>query len=149
MNFVKCLFNLFSIILLSGTVVTFSAQNSDTTYTVGGFITNYIPDKTIYVAMYSNGTDFKQRKPYKKLRFLQNQVLSDTLLYTFPDVEPGEYIIAAYQDINGDNKLNKGLFGPTEPYRIWKPNYGVFGPEFSKCKFTVIKNILDADLVLK
>ena len=149
MNSAKCLFNLFTIILLSGTVVTISAQNPDTTYTVGGVITNYKQDKTIYVAMFSNSNDFKQCKPYKKLRFSQNQLPPDTLLFIFSEVDPGEYIIAAYQDINGDNKMNKGLFGPTEPYRIYKPNYGFFVPKFSKCKFIVNYNITTANLALK
>lgn len=148
MNMMKFRFISFIIILI-GILNTAFAQSMDTTYSVRGVITNYKPDKTIYVAMFSNSNDFKQCKPYKKLRFSQNQLPPDTLLFIFSEVEPGEYIIASYQDINGDGKMNKGLFGPTEPYRIYKPNYGLFGPKFSKCKFTVNGNITTADMVLK
>lgn len=136
-------------IILLGAIYSAFAQNPDTTFSVGGFITNYKPDKAVCIAMFSSNDDFKKCEPYKTLRFANDKLPPDTLLYVFSKVDPGEYIIAAYQDINGDNKMNKGLFGPTEPYRIYKPNYGIFGPKFAKCKFQVSGSITSADFALK
>ena len=116
---------------------------------MGGFITNYKPDKAVCIALFSSEESFKKTEPYKTLRFANDKLPPDTLHYVFSEVEPGEYIIAAYQDINGDNKMNKGMFGPTEPYRIYKPNYGIFGPKFSKCKFQVKGSVTSANFALK
>jgi len=135
--------------LLSGTVIKISAQNPDTSYSVGGYITNYKPDNAVCIALFSSEESFKKTEPYKTLRFANDKLPPDTLHYVFSEVEPGEYIIAAYQDINGDNEMNKGMFGPTEPYRIYKPNYGIFGPKFSKCKFQVKGSVTSANFALK
>ncbi len=124
-------------------------QTPDTTFYIRGTITNYKADKTIYIAMYANADDFKHQKGYKKLRFTGNQLEPDSLPYTFNEVKPGEYIIAVFQDCNGDGKINMGPFGPVEPYRIYKPNYGLFGPKFDKCKFTVNGSIDTAHIALK
>lgn len=145
----KCILISPFLFILSGVLWTGFPQTSDTTFSIGGIITNYSPNKAIYLAMYSSHEDFKQRKFYKKLRFLQNQVTSDSLRYVFTGVEPGEYIVVAFQDLNGDVKLNMGMFGPVEPYDVYKPNYGIFGPKFSKCKFLVNCDIDTANIVLK
>ena len=125
------------------------AQTSDTTFTVSGIITNYKPDKTIFMAIYSSEKDFKQRNFYKKLRFRGDKLPADSMRYSFTGVAPGEYIIAAYQDLNGDIKLNMGFFGPTEPYQMYRPHHGIFAPKFSNCKFLLTGDIDTANIVLK
>lgn len=137
------------LLYLFGVIYSLTAQNPDTTFIVGGFITNYKPEKAVCIALFTSDDSFKKCEPYKSLRFANKKLPSDTLHYVFSDVESGEYIIAAYQDMNGDNKMNKGMFGPTEPYRIYKPNYGIFGPKFSKCKFQVKDSITSANFALK
>jgi len=125
------------------------AQPADTTFTVSGIITNYKPDKTIYLAMYSSEKDFKERTFYKKLRFIKETAPADSVRYAFTGVETGEYIIAVYQDMNGDGKLNMGFFGPAEPYQMYRRHDGMFAPKFSNCKFTVTGDIDTAHIVLK
>ncbi len=125
------------------------SQTCDTVYTISGTITNYKPGKSIYFAIYASENDFKQRKFYRKAWFKGNELPPDTIYYKFTDIEEGEYVIAGYQDINGDGKLNMSLFGPVEPYRIYQPNYGIFGPKFDKCKFRVAGDIDTAHIVLK
>ena len=100
------------------------SQTSDTSYTVSGIITNYKPGKSLYFALYASEKDFDQRNFYRKTWFRGDQLPPDTIHYRFTDVAPGEYIIAGYQDMNDDGKLNMWIFGPREPYRIYLPNYG-------------------------
>lgn len=125
------------------------AQTPDTAFTISGTITNYQPGKTIYMALYPTEDDFNNRNCYRKAIFEHDKLPHDTADYSFTEVGPGEYIIACYQDVNGDGKINMGLFGPTEPYRIYEPNYGLFGPKFKKCKFKVSSDIDSAHIVLK
>jgi uncharacterized protein (DUF2141 family) len=49
--------------------------------------------------------------------------------FMFTDVPGGAYAISCYQDVNGNGKLDMGLFGPVEPWGF----YGVrpvFAPVF-------------------
>ena len=40
-----------------------------------------------------------------------------TLAVTFPNLPHGDYSVAVYHDVNGNQKLDTNLFGvPTEPY---------------------------------
>jgi uncharacterized protein (DUF2141 family) len=51
------------------------------------------------------------------------------LVYTIKGIKPGKYTLAAYHDINKDEKLNTNLVGiPTEPYGFSNNARGTFGP---------------------
>jgi uncharacterized protein (DUF2141 family) len=59
-----------------------------------------------------------------------------------PDLPAGRYAIALYQDSNGNNALDKTLFGlPTEPYGFSNDASGVMGPpSFDQAAFDVVAN---------
>lgn len=62
--------------------------------------------------------------------------------FQFENVEEGVYAIRCYQDVNGNEKLDKGLFGPKEPW--WLSYQGERPPRFPKFKeiaFKVDSNI--------
>jgi len=91
----------------------------------------------IYVAVYKNTQDFgKTDKIYRGAKIVPNGKTRATV--DIPDLEYGIYAIAVYQDINGNGKLDTGLFGiPKEPYGFsnnFKPVFS--GPTFEKCRFT-------------
>jgi len=54
-----------------------------------------------------------------------------TMTFTFENVSPGTYAVAAYHDVNGNGRMDTGMFGlPQEPYgfsndvgRIAPPNF--------------------------
>jgi len=47
----------------------------------------------------------------------------------FPEVAPGEYAVSAFQDTNGNQKLDRGKFGiPTEKYGFSRDARGNYGP---------------------
>jgi len=51
------------------------------------------------------------------------------LTLIFRDIEPGQYALSAYHDVNQDDKLNSNLMGlPTEPYGFSNNAQGQFGP---------------------
>ncbi len=139
----------FSFFIIVITVANQYADDTDTTFTISGLITNYKPGKHIYLALYASPEDFNTQKFSNKAWFKKDQLPPDSIRYTFTGVKQGYYIIAGYQDINEDGELNIGIFGPTEPFRIYKPRYGIFRPKFSKCKFFVNCDIDTAHMALK
>jgi len=56
---------------------------------------------------------------------------------TFTGLEPGTYAVSAYQDVDGNGKLNRSLVGvPTEPYGFSRGARGLVGPpRFDDAKF--------------
>ena len=59
----------------------------------------------------------------------------------FADLPKGRYAVAAYQDANGDGKLDENFFGvPKEKYGF---SLGQARPDFAKCSFD-----LEGDLTI-
>ena len=54
-------------------------------------------------------------------------------------LEPGEYAVSIFHDVDDDGKLNTGAFGmPTEPYGFSNNARGMFGPaKWKNAKFVV------------
>jgi len=68
---------------------------------------------TIYMAIYFNDKSFKNKRPDITLQIMPNNInyLQEITL------SEGEYVIALFQDINGNGEMDYGLFGiPKEPY---------------------------------
>lgn len=66
-------------------------------------------------------------------------VESDSVSVTFEGLEPGEYAVRLYHDLNDDGEMNTNPFGiPTEPYAFSNDAKGRFGPaKWEDAKFTV------------
>ncbi len=76
-------------------------------------------------------------------------IVSDTIpvrdikaTHTFENILAGNYAIAVFQDVNGDNELNRDIYRrPTEPYAFSNNVFGRFGPpKFSEVSFSVDNN---------
>ncbi|MCK5200350.1 MAG: DUF2141 domain-containing protein [Spirochaetales bacterium] len=70
--------------------------------------------------------------------------------FQFENVEEGVYAIRCYQDVNGNKKMDKGLFGPTEPW--WLSYQGERHsriPKFSDISFRVESDIQDIQINLE
>jgi uncharacterized protein (DUF2141 family) len=95
------------------------ADNIHTAIEINGVTVN---GGLIYVAVYSNENDYKSETAFAKF-ILQPD--NSSLTYSL-DLPEGEYVVSAYQDKNGDEKLNSGFFGmPSEP--VGKTNYNLRG----------------------
>lgn len=66
-------------------------------------------------------------------------VEGDSVTVTFEGLEPGEYAVRLYHDVNDDGELNTNPFGmPTEPYAFSNDAKGRFGPaKWDDAKFSV------------
>lgn len=67
------------------------------------------------------------------------KVEGDAVSVTFEGLEPGEYAVRLYHDVNDDGTMNTNPFGmPTEPYAFSNDAKGRFGPaKWEAAKFTV------------
>lgn len=121
--------------------------SSEGPFTINGKIFGFKPGFGIYTALYSSQENFKKRTFTKANKISKENVIGDTIFYSFHRIKQGEYILVAYQDINGDKKINTNFAGiPTEPYVICKST-GHFGwPSFANSKFSVAKDFSGADL---
>ena len=120
---------------------------ADPGLTISGKIAGYQPGKGLFLALYRSAADFAEKKYCRTLRFLGEKLPADSVRYAFTGVAPGEYMIACFQDMDGDGKMTTGMFGiPKDPYRIVLPNHGFFGPKFDRCKFKVDRDYTSADM---
>jgi uncharacterized protein (DUF2141 family) len=65
-----------------------------------------------------------------------------TVTYTLSGMEPGDYAVSVFHDIDSDGKLKKNFMGaPTEPLGMSRDAKGVFGPPaFEDAVFTLPKD---------
>jgi uncharacterized protein (DUF2141 family) len=91
----------------------------------------------LYVAIYSTEDDYKNETAFVNFILQPN----NTTLTHFLNLPEGEYVVSVFQDKNGDEKLNSGIFGiPTE--HVGKTNYSLKGSPggFNKLKSPVNDN---------
>ncbi len=70
------------------------------------------------------------------------KVEGDSVTVTFDGLEPGEYAVRLYHDVNDDGEMNTNPFGmPTEPYAFSNDAKGRFGP----AKWDAAKFVVEAD----
>lgn len=67
------------------------------------------------------------------------KVEGDSVTTVFEGLEPGEYAVRLYHDLNDDGEMNTNPFGmPTEPYAFSNDAKGRFGPAtWEDAKFIV------------
>lgn len=72
----------------------------------------------------------------------EEDIANKKMTFTFHDVEDGTYGIRCFQDQNGDGKLNRGMFGPSEPWGMsWKDARVIRWPSFDQIAFEVTADI--------
>ena len=70
------------------------------------------------------------------------KVEGDRVTAVFEGLEPGEYAVRLYHDVNDDGEMNTNPFGmPTEPFAFSNDAKGRFGP----AKWEAAKFVVDAD----
>ena len=69
--------------------------------------------------------------------------------YSFQDVPAGAYALRAFQDVNGNGRLDTGIFGPTEPWCIYRLRLPAFrAPRFDEIRFDLRSSTSSLDLDL-
>ena len=88
----------------------------------------------IMIAIYDNDHDF-MKKPLQKRTVELADFKKDII---FSNLKEGEYAVALFQDLDGDNKLNKVASMPTEPYGLSNDPDGF--PNWEETKFQINEN---------
>jgi uncharacterized protein (DUF2141 family) len=70
--------------------------------------------------------------------------------FSFTNVPEGMYGIRCFQDLNGNKILDRGDFGPVEPWGIYRLSRPAFrGPTFEEIAFKVDQDIADIEIELR
>ncbi|WP_020602505.1 DUF2141 domain-containing protein [Spirosoma spitsbergense] len=89
----------------------------------------------VFVALFKPGREFPEGKPVEGKKI---DASASSLQITF-SVEPGNYALALFHDMNSNGKMDKNMLGiPKEPYGFsndFRPRFSV--PRFSDCQFSV------------
>lgn len=88
----------------------------------------------VNIGVFTSEKMFKKNIPDPKARAVPEDGYATV---TFPDLKPGTYGVAVFQDKNGNGKMDKGLFGiPKEPYGFSNnPTIRLKSPGFKKWSF--------------
>lgn len=85
--------------------------------------------------------------PYVLMMKLRaEESLKKFVSFKFENVPSGVYAIKCFQDINGNRKLDKGLFGPKEPWGTYRKRKGSGRPKFKDLSFEINRNICDIEI---
>lgn len=74
------------------------------------------------------------------------ELLKKYVNFKFENVPSGVYAIKCFQDTNGNTKLDKGLFGPREPWGTYLKKRGSGRPSFKKVSFEITRNINNIEI---
>ncbi|MFO7781235.1 MAG: DUF2141 domain-containing protein [Spirochaetia bacterium] len=65
-------------------------------------------------------------------------------------VPRGTYAVRAFLDTNGNQELDMGMFGPKEPWGVYRASGPIVGPpRFRNLAFEVSSDVKDADFELR
>jgi uncharacterized protein (DUF2141 family) len=92
---------------------------------------------SVVVAVYKTAASFP--KPLQGIAVQTADASTGSAVAVFHDLTPGRYAVAAYQDRNGNRRLDKNMVGiPTEPYGFSNGARGSMGPpSFESAAFDV------------
>jgi len=121
--------------------------------TAGGTIT-FRKTGSIYIALV---TEEEYRQPDSvPVRFSlvldpsPAELRAGQMRYSFQNVPEGTYALRAFQDVNGNGRLDAGIFGPTEPWCIYRLRLPAFrAPRFAEIRFDLRSSTSSLDLDLR
>ncbi len=117
-------------------------------YKVSGIIRGLTGEHRVYINIYSNEDNFEEGLASKSLIIYPAKIKEGKAEYFFLMPE-GRYLIMAFEDKNGDGKLNYGGFfnSPREPYGFYKRFRPLLNaPSFDRLKFNLDKEIINANI---
>ena len=90
---------------------------------------------SLRVAVYDSSESFRKTA----VQQLATAATAGTMTVKFANLKPGDYAVAAYHDVNGNEKLDSNLLGlPKEPYGFSVASGTLLGPPgWNEVKFTL------------
>ena len=84
------------------------------------------------------------------LRVGPEEIKKGKVPFQFGGVPKGTYGIRCFQDVNENQKLDRGVFSPKEPWGVYRPSRPTFrGPKFEEISFSVDRDIVDVLVEVK
>ena len=84
------------------------------------------------------------------LRVGPEEMKKGKVSFQFGGVPRGTYGIRCFQDVNENQKLDRGVFGPSEPWGVYRPKRPAFrGPKFEEISFPVDRDIIHIQVEVK
>jgi uncharacterized protein (DUF2141 family) len=123
-------------------------------FTVSGTILLKGVEKTgnLYVSLVTEKLFNTPLAGYKKsiLKVDANILKNKKINFRFNGVEKGRYGIRCFLDLNGNGKLDKGTFGPSEPWGMsWQGKKPFGWPKFKYIAFDVDSHITNIRIVVE
>jgi uncharacterized protein (DUF2141 family) len=99
-----------------------SGFSQDETYTITGRVNVFAREGGVHVFLATNETFNNNRFPGIDTLVFPVNTNKTSIEYTFEKVPPGKYALSCYQDLTGNNKFDKFLLLPFEPWAFTFPN---------------------------
>jgi uncharacterized protein (DUF2141 family) len=129
----------------------FSPLQEDETFSINGSCSVY-EEGTLYIFLVDEEQFKVPLTGVKEIVVEVSDVKSNgkKINYRFKKVPKGKYGIRCFLDTNGNKKLDKGMFGPSEPWGMsWKKEKPSGYPKFNDISFTVATNIENKNIQIK
>ncbi|KAF7764826.1 hypothetical protein PCIT_b0909 [Pseudoalteromonas citrea] len=102
---------------------------------------------TLKVAIYNSAQGMKK---YQAFEVLEQKSNSESVTFSVADLDPGQYAVMVYQDLNGDGKLGRNLMGiPNEPYGFSNNPRLMGPPKFTQLAVNVNDTSISTDIELR
>lgn len=147
-TFVKAAF--FAVAALALLFFASGAARAGNSYRASGRVRGLTGEHKVYVSVYANETNFNEGLAMKTVIIHPDKIRDGKAEYFFVLPE-GEYLISAFEDRNGDGKLNYGGFfnTPREPYGFYRRFRPLLNrPSFDRLKFRLDKELRSANINL-
>ncbi len=119
------------------------------TYRISGKV-YFTHQKPIYIFLVDEETSKKPLVGIDTLIIIPSLQDSSNTQYTFNNVKEGKYGVRCFQDLNGNGKLDRGLFGPSEPWGLsWNESKTSNWPSFKNFCFDISNDKINVDIRLK
>ena len=111
------------------------------TFRLSGRVSGGSGNHAVYVALWD--AEGFLVKPVREVRIAPGQPRE----FDF-EVPAGPWALSAYEDENGNGKLDMGLFGPKESSGFWRPFHGWHKPRFDEVAVAIDRDRGDLEIRL-
>ena len=123
-------------------------------YKIGGHIhlKEIRKNAHLYILLVTEETFKTPFHSFKKLilKIDEKEIKEKKVSFIFVDIPPGKYGIRCFLDEDGNEKLNKGIFGLSEPWGMsWQGKRPFGWPKFKHIAFNVNKDLMDIRIVVE
>lgn len=132
-------------------LLSYNIHAENETFSISGKVF-FSYQKPIYIFLVDEETSKKPFVGIDTLIIIPNSkdITNGYITFKFTNIKKGEYGIRCFQDINGNKKLDRGLFGPKEPWGLsWNKYKTFWWPSFKDFCFILTSDKKYINIKLK